>query len=280
MMLKTDDRVEVIDFFRGISIIGIIFYHLISLYMLSMPQIVKYGANLGSSGVLIFFFCSGFSLYYSQQRKPKSWGLFIRKKIVAIYFPYIIVVIVSALFADRLFPDVKRKFIAVLSHVLQFRIISKQYFESFGGHWWYLGTLFQFFILFFALKKILDRLGEKKFLLFCLTISIGYVGLLAFLKQDNNIVLVRLFPKYLIEFGFGMVIAKMIMAGELHKIKIDRSKYFCIGVLGVVILGFSGASTIGRLLNDIPSFVGIISLAFWGYGSVNSFSHFGLQTLA
>lgn len=261
---KTGQRIEAIDYFRGIAIIGVVVYHLISQYMSSLPTIFKYGANLGSSGVLVFFLCSGFSLYYSQQRHPKSWLVFIKKKIVTIYLPYIFVVFVTALFASTLFPEVKSIFIAVLSHVFQFRIFSKQYFQSFGGHWWYLGTLFEFFICFYPLKKLMDKVGNHAFLAFCIIISVAYVILLALLGQDNNVVLIRFFPKYMIEFGFGMIIAKELLSERL-KIKVNHSILLGVGAIGIIILGLSGGSPIGRLLNDIPSFIGVTSLLFWSY---------------
>ena len=156
---QSKTRIEEIDFFRGLSIMGVIMYHLISKYMVSMPSIVKYAANVGSSGVLIFFFCSGFSLYYSYKKHPVDFCSFLKKKIDKIYIPYIFCVVVSALIPFMSTPNDGNRVVAVLSHVFQFRIFSKMYFESFGGHWWYLGTLFQFFILFYLLEKLMQKLG-------------------------------------------------------------------------------------------------------------------------
>jgi len=47
-------QIAYIGFFKGLSIIGIAIYHLISLFMSSFPKTIKYAANIGSSAVLIF----------------------------------------------------------------------------------------------------------------------------------------------------------------------------------------------------------------------------------
>ena len=78
-------RILVIDFLRGMSILGVVFYHLISLYMTSLPGVIRYAANAGSSGVLIFFFCSGFSLHLSNHKKHLSYIEKGKKNLFAIY---------------------------------------------------------------------------------------------------------------------------------------------------------------------------------------------------
>ena len=60
------------DYFRGLAIICVVLYHLISLYMKSLPGIIRFATNARSSGVLVFFFCSGFSLWLSEYRRKRS----------------------------------------------------------------------------------------------------------------------------------------------------------------------------------------------------------------
>ena len=64
--INNNNGIEVLDYFRGLAIICVVLYHLISLYMKSLPGIIRFVANAGSSGVLVFFFCSGFSLWLSE----------------------------------------------------------------------------------------------------------------------------------------------------------------------------------------------------------------------
>lgn len=268
--MKTFKRVEVIDFFRGLSIVGVVMYHLISLYMTSLPSIIKYAANVGSSGVLIFFFCSGFSLHYSQQQKPVTIMDFLKKKISNIYLPYMAVIFISALIPVMVTPVGGNRVVAVLSHVFQFRIFNNMYFDCFGGHWWYMGTLFQFFLMFFILERIMKKIGEARYLIFCCMISISYVICLVIFDCENSRILSRVCFKYLFEYGFGMVVANAHLSGRLSKYKIKQSELFWVGIIGVVLLGISSKNAIGRLLNDVPGFIGIVCLFYWLYRLENN----------
>ena len=58
--------------------------------------------------------------------------------------------------------------------------------------------------------------------------------------------------------------SQMYIKGELHN-KININVYLIIGILGIVILGISSKTSVGRLLNDIPSFIGVLSLFYWLY---------------
>lgn len=263
--MRKFERVEVIDFFRGLSIVGVVVYHLISLYMVSLPSVIKYAANVGSSGVLIFFFCSGFAMHYSQQQKALGFINFLKKKMSKIYLPYIFFIFISACIPVMMIPVGGNRIIAVLSHVFQFRIFSNLYFDCFGGHYWYMGTLFQFILLFFSLEKIMKKMGEIRYLVLCCMISIGYaIGLVIF-KWENSIILSRLCFKYIVEYGFGMVVASTFLNGKLSEYKIKQYQLFLYGIIGVVLLGISSKNAIGRTLNDIPAFIGVICLFFWLY---------------
>lgn len=264
-MIRENKRIEIIDYFRGLSILGVVFYHLISIYMTSLPMIIKYAANVGSSGVLIFFFCSGFSLHYVYRRKQPNFFDFIKNKIKKIYIPYIGIILVSAVIPVMDVSEGGNRIIAILSHVFQFRIFSKMYFSVFGGHWWYLGTLFQFYLLFFLMEKILRKIGGTKYGILCVAISCGYVISIAILGLESNVVLSRLCLKYFMEFGLGMVVAERYLDKQLEKHNVVQPIVLVTGLLGVVLLGVSSKTAIGRLLNDIPGFFGIICLFYWSY---------------
>ena len=83
--------------------------------------------------------------------------------------------------------------------------------------------------------------------------------------MQNNVVLIRLFPKYYIEFALGMVIGKMYLEDRIHIEKISKWCLAVIGIVGLAILGISSTTSFGRLLNDIPGFVGFLSMMIFVY---------------
>lgn len=256
-------RIEIFEFFRGCSILGIVLYHLLSLYMDSLPTIIKYAANVGSTGVLIFFFCSGFGLYVSHTKHQLIYTNFLKKRILKIYIPYMFVVFLS--FLVPFVSGGPNRFIGLLSHIFQFRIFSMTYFEAFGGHFWYLGTLFQLYIIFHLTYYLLNKIKERYFLIIAFSFSVAYVCILAAFNLQNNVVLIRLFPKYYIEFALGMIIGKMYLEDRIHIEKISKWCLAVIGIVGLAILGISSMTSFGRLLNDIPGFIGFLSMMIFVY---------------
>ena len=198
-------KIEIINYYKGISIVGIVFYHLLNLYM-NTPQVIKYAANAGSSGVLVFFFCSGFVLQYSQTKHQRKFGAFMKKRLITVYIPYIIIVLICA--AIPIIHSNGNRAIALLSHLLQFRCFSSTYFSSFGGHFWYVSTILQFYLLFIPLFKALQRLGTRNFFVLCAAVNVIYIIVLAVFHLENSAVLIRLFPKYLIFFSGGMAASR------------------------------------------------------------------------
>ena len=255
-------QVESINYFKGISVVGIVLYHLFSLYM-NVPAIVKTAANAGSSGVLVFFFCSGFLLNHSQHQNQRSFAAFVKRRFTSIYIPYIIVVLICAMIP--LIPSDGNRWIALLSHIFQFRCVSRTYFASFGGHFWYVSTAFQLYAVFIPLFKLQQRVGKKLFFSLCAAVSIAYVIALAFLHLDGDSVLIRLFPKYLIFFAAGMTANELYGENKLSAEKLNSGMLAVLGFAGILIYGLTSKSALGRLINDIPEFIGVICLFTLAY---------------
>lgn len=89
-------RLDVVDFLRGFSIFTIVLMHLVQSYPL--PDFLQNATSLGGAGVHVFILCSGFGLYLSSLYKPLTYGKFLKRRFSKVYIPYLIVVIVSALY--------------------------------------------------------------------------------------------------------------------------------------------------------------------------------------
>ncbi|MCI9371285.1 MAG: acyltransferase [Lachnospiraceae bacterium] len=255
--IEGKERYEIIDFLKGFSIVTIVLMHLLQVYMKSVPDIIRKMALFGGTGVHVFFFCSGFGLFVSWMKKKPSFRDFICYRFVKIYVPYIIVVIISALCPLMYHkPD---KFLAVLSHIFLFKMFFPNYEESFGGQFWYLSTLFQFYFIFLLLCRLRKCTNRKRFVLIGIGISAVWWCIVAVLGFQDIRVWNSFFLQYIWEFMFGMAVAEFLQ--ERKSIKISYSVLFVTVILGIgiqSILALKGGAF--KLFNDIP--------ALFGYGAL------------
>ena len=92
----------------GITILSIIFFHYtedcVNYNYNLAPSIVYYKKYIGSSGVDIFLFLSGFGLYYSF-KKNQDLRTFFKKRFTRILIPYFIISIPAWYIKDFLIED-------------------------------------------------------------------------------------------------------------------------------------------------------------------------------
>ncbi len=262
-------RIEIIEYFKGLSFICIFIYHLVSLYMKSVPPYIRYMANAGSSGVLIFFMCSGYVLTLSYYNNHRSTFEFLKRRFITIYIPYIFVVFIC--FLIPLIQVDGNRIIAFLSHLFQFRFFSTLYFESFGGHFWYISTIIQFYLLFIPLYRLMKKIGWKKFLIGSFIVQFVYIILLAINNLDANIIAIRLFPKYIAVFCLGMALCDYYRDDPAPFSNVNKKYAFWVGILLMIVYGLSSKNSLGRLFNDIPELFGVLLLFIFLY-QVNIFN--------
>ena len=89
------NKIEVIDFIRGYSILSIVIFHYCQSIALS-PLFAK-AINFGGTGIHTFLFASGFGLYLSHLQKPMVYRDFLKKRFTKVYIPYIAIVTLTAL---------------------------------------------------------------------------------------------------------------------------------------------------------------------------------------
>jgi peptidoglycan/LPS O-acetylase OafA/YrhL len=67
------NKIEVIDFIKGYSILTIVLFHYFQGIQLS--SLFSKAINFGGTGTHTFLFCSGFGLYLSHLRNPIRWPM-------------------------------------------------------------------------------------------------------------------------------------------------------------------------------------------------------------
>ena len=220
-------RSFLLDFLKGIAIIAVIMYHL---------GIFKFGYL----GVEVFFVISGFLTTKSIVSTYKHTGgfnfcVFLLKRIVRL-FPLIVILCICT-FVIAYFTQLPDNFkntcettvgtITFLNNIVQY-ITSGNYWDTSNDfkplmHTWYLGVLFQFYLLYPLTIQIFckSRVNYSK----VLKIIIIWGGLASFLLflLDNSSQAAKffLFPYRYWEFAFGAYAAMSTQDSKKHYINIS-----------------------------------------------------------
>ncbi len=268
-------RAKLISYSKGISILGIMLYHLISCYLARHPIIAK-GVSFGGAGVHVFILCSGFGLMYSNIRRPLNFISFIRKRFFKVYVPYIVVVIIAFLL-----PNVYSGFnktMALLSHIFLFKMFIPAYTATFGFQFWYISTIIQFYLFFTVLVMLFQKIGARNFFIMSCLISFSWAVLISLLGLTEVRVWNSFFLQYLWEFALGMVLAaEYAREGKLRLETMSMPKLIMVTLISFVI--YSVLSLIGGFLkafNDPFSLIafGGICLILYRCNFLPGFVHF------
>lgn len=258
-------RIEFVDYLRGISIFGIVIFHLFHDYM-TLPGIIAKLSIFGGAGVHVFNVCSSFGLALSFINRPVSWGEFLKKRFIKIYIPYAIAVTFYFIFHMSMNPTTDTV-IAYLSHVFLFKMFVPAYMTSLGGHFWYISTIIQFYLIFLLLMKLRNQIGNKKLLIFSCIVSILWMTLTSLLGIVDNRVWNNFVLQYLWEFGIGIFLADWLLAR--HTAEIKKPNLWLVALLTIVcsaiyaVTGLSGGIIIN--FNDVFSLTAISGIYYLIY---------------
>lgn len=250
-----------ISFLKGFSIMTIVVMHLMQIYIKSCPVLIKKVSSLGGTGVHVFFLCSGIGLYLSYMRKHTGYAHFCNRRLWKIYVPYMIVIIISALIP---FMYEGNHVKALLSHAFLYKMFIAEYEGSFGGHFWFVSTLFQFYLVFIPLCKIKEKMGSKIFCLGAVLLSVCWWVFTTVTKLSGERIWGSFFLQYLWEFAIGMEFAE----------KLEKGTYFYIGRFSLLIGSIAGLGLTAmaalfsetlKTFNDISALIGYGSLTLLIY---------------
>lgn len=268
-------RIELVEFLKGYSILTIILFHF--LQRLQIPNIGGKLIGFGGTGVHLFILLSGFGLYYSHVHKSLGFKAFLKKRISKVYFPYIVIVLVSALIA-LFIPIYQNSWYALGGHIFLYKMFDESIIGSYGYPLWFISMIIQFYLVFYLLVWVKEKIGNKWFLVICLLLSFLWTGLVIGLGKETLRIWNSFFLRYLWEFAIGMVIASEFKRNNYQlKISIKTSYILIIGLVNCALyagLALKGGE-IGKMTNDIPALIGYSSLAIWiylvGVKVINSF---------
>lgn len=250
---------EEVDFLKGFAISTIVVMHLFQAYMTELPSVITKLATVGGTGVHIFIFCSGFGLYLSYMKHPKTYAEFIRARFNKLYIPYILIVIISYLI-PWMYTDSDRV-AALLSHIFLFKMFVPKYESSFGGQLWFMSTIIQLYLVFIPMCNLKKKLkNTKAFLLITGMLSVLWWVAMAITGKSEVRVWGSFFLQYLWEFCLGMATVEYLINHE--KIRVPVSVLMIAAFVGI---GLSALAVVGgkvyTVFNDVPALVGYGALA-------------------
>ena len=265
------ERYYSLDFIKGLAISAIILYHLLNRYAYYLPEKLMPYTAIGGTGTHAFIFSSGFGLMLSSKKSNITLKSYFLKRFLKIYLPYILVILFLVLFIPN-YNYVKdyldlgyTKAEILLSHALLYKMFLPELDESCGPYFWYMSTIFQFYIFFPLLKKIYEKLKAKKYLVFSFVISVAWALFIIIIKKDSIRTWNSCFLQLLFDFSFGMVIADNIEKSENLFNRCSSLWFLSIGVFSYFVVFMMSRFQFGSVLNDIFSAFGFISCGLFLY---------------
>ncbi len=259
------NKIEIIDFIKGYSIISIVLYHYCQ--DIGLPPLLLKATNFGGTGIHTFLFASGFGLFLSHLKKPLGYSDFLKKRFTKIYIPYIFIVTISALISLWI-PIYQNSWNNYFSHVFLYKMFDNKLIGTYGYQLWFISTIIQFYLIFPLIVKARQSMSGKNFLLAGLIISYAWAFFFLLLHKVEERNWNSFFLMYLWEFALGMYCAEIYLKRNIEFWKIKRSWLILITVVGLFLYSVLAIlfGNVGKVFNDIPALFGYTSLCILIYG--------------
>lgn len=258
-------RLEIVDFLKGYSIFTIMIFHYLLFLNLNDPynKLIFFGGT----GIHLFILLSGFGLYYSFKNKPLSYPAFLKRRFSKVYFPYIFVVLISALIS-LFIPIYDNSLYALGGHIFLYKMFDESIIGSYGYQLWFISMIFQFYLTFHIIIWIKSKLKPNLFFISALLISLCWALFIFLIDKGDQRVWNSFFLQYYWEFALGIVIAEMVHNNKRISSKLtNQFSLIVIGLISCVIyamLALKGGNW-GKLFNDIFALTGYSLLAVFLY---------------
>ena len=170
-----------------------------------------------------------------------------------------------------LFPD---RWAAWLAGVGLYQMFYEPYMQSFGGHFWFVSTILQFYLVFPFLKKLQTQISNNGwFFLLVLSISAIWWMLLCWLGKGDlrtwNSCFFAIFMGIWLGHGIGGYAAAVRYTDADAAVRLPsiRVVFLPLGLCftGLMIFMILKMGPTGRIFNDIPALLGYTSFSLFLY---------------
>lgn len=164
---------------------------------------------LGHFGVQLFIFISGYGLAISMIKNHKKYFQFIKDRLIKLYPLIIIAFIFHFMFAIVAYYHVLewKEFRSFIYKFLLVHTLIPNEGMSLNGPLWFIGLIFQLYLLFPLIFKLIYKYGFKAFAIICfISYAIIYPCIYTGILPDG-ILIMQNFPGHLPEFALGIYIA-------------------------------------------------------------------------
>ena len=257
-------KIEVIDFIKGYSILSIVLFHYFQ--GISLSPLLSKAINFGGTGIHSFLFASGFGLFLSHLQKPLPYGDFLKRRFTKIYIPYVLVVTVTALISLAI-PLYKNSWNAYFSHVFFYKMFDNDLIGTYGYQLWFISTIIQFYLLFPLIVWLRERIPGNGFLWVGLCFSWSWALIILLLHKEGLRNWNSFFLMYLWEFMLGMYCAQIYLEKKFSFWNIRKTVLIGISIAGLTIYSLMAFSLgpAGKVFNDLPGLFGYAALCVFIY---------------
>jgi exopolysaccharide production protein ExoZ len=254
-----------IQILRGLAATWVVLFHAIALVeklTQSSSPLIAFIGKYGYFGVDLFFFISGFVIYYATYGKNETAGSFLRRRLERIAPPYFLFMVAYVAFWLAM-PTLFSK-----ADITPELIFSSFFYVSFINHATPLitvGWTIEYEMFFYAITALAILVSERNFVrLPAYIAALVIIGSLGAHYTDNRAFLFVTNP-ILLEFAMGFMIARHFSTGQ-----IERSTLAAVA-LAIVVVYFAEANY-RMLYVSAP-------VALLVYGAVKYDAHLGLPKL-
>lgn len=227
-------RLDVIDGLRGIAILIVVCYHAwlvtgqrFELQFSGVTLSIQFIATTGFLGVDLFFFLSGFCLFYPYARRhfeghsAQPLREYARRRILKIVPSYIVALTIFTLaFHDR-FASWLTAAGHFTAHLLFIHSLFAPTFDSISGPFWTLAIEVQFYLVFPLIAYVVRSWPIRSYLA-VLVVAETYRLVLIATQNDDSSYAVNQLPAFLDIFVGGMVAAYAVVWARSNICDLDR----------------------------------------------------------
>lgn len=220
------ERLDVLDGLRGIAISLVVWYHAWLVSGMS-AGFLNFIPQAGFLGVDLFFFISGFCLFFpyaradAEGRPAQTTRRFFARRAAKIVPSYLFALIIfAAVYRDR-FASPADAATQLASHLAFVHTLNPATFGGISGPLWTIGVEVQFYAV-FPLIAIVFRKAPFLTYLGLFAIGEGYRLGIAAAHLDSTFWAFNQLPGYIGIFGAGMLAARLFVSVRRHASELDR----------------------------------------------------------